>query len=211
MGLEIIERMARFEGDKVDPEFRGKVEALAETDVKKCYQCAKCTAGCPMNEYFDYGPHQLIRLINLGLKDRALSSKAIWFCVSCMTCTTRCPMEIKIDECIDVMREMAVAEGKVGEAAVTTFHRYFLDTVKKYGRVYEMGMLMRYRTKRMQFFGDMDLGAMLMAKGRMGVIPHSVKAREEIREMFEKLAPELEHIEAKVEGHSEAEAKEEED
>ncbi len=46
MGLEIIERMARFEGDQGDQEFRGKVEALAETDVKKCYQCAKCTAGC---------------------------------------------------------------------------------------------------------------------------------------------------------------------
>ncbi len=38
--------------------------------------------GLPMNEYFDYGPHQLIRLINLGMKDRALSSKAIWFCVA---------------------------------------------------------------------------------------------------------------------------------
>jgi len=206
MGFELIERVARFEGDEVDPTFRDQVEKLADTDVKKCYQCAKCTAGCPMNEYMDYGPHQIIRLGYLGLKERLLSSNAIWYCVSCMTCTTRCPMEIKIDEIIDVLRELSVKEGKASSDAVTAFHRFFLDTVRKYGRVYEMGMLMRYRMKRMQFFNDIDLGAVLTVKGRMGLLPHSVKAREEVREMFEKLAPKLEQVEPQAEPLEESEA-----
>ena len=60
--------------------FIEKVEALSKQDLLACYQCGKCSAGCPMAKYMDILPHQIIRFAQLGLKDELLASEAIWMC-----------------------------------------------------------------------------------------------------------------------------------
>ena len=42
------------------------VEKLAHTQVNDCYQCGKCTAGCPRGDVMDIGPTRLIRLVQTG-------------------------------------------------------------------------------------------------------------------------------------------------
>ncbi len=42
--------------------FVDKVESLAGQDLLACYQCGKCSAGCPMASYMDILPNQMIRL-----------------------------------------------------------------------------------------------------------------------------------------------------
>ena len=81
--------------------FIEKVESLSNQDLLACYQCGKCSAGCPMAKYMDILPHQIIRFAQLGLKDELLASEAIWMCVSCLTCNTRCPKGVHIAEVIE--------------------------------------------------------------------------------------------------------------
>ena len=86
-----------------DP-FVRKVEELSGQNLMACYQCGKCSAGCPAIAQMDILPNQIIRLAQLGMKNELLASKAIWLCASCMTCNTRCPKGINIAEVIEAVR-----------------------------------------------------------------------------------------------------------
>ncbi len=86
--------------------FINKVEALSQQELLACYQCGKCSAGCPMAKYMDILPHQIVRFAQLGLKEELLASEAIWMCVSCLTCNTRCPKGVRIAEVIEAVRQV---------------------------------------------------------------------------------------------------------
>jgi len=86
--------------------FIEKVEALSKQELLACYQCGKCSAGCPMAKYMDVLPHQIVRFAQLGLKDELMKCEAIWMCVSCLTCNTRCPKGVRIAEVIEAVRQV---------------------------------------------------------------------------------------------------------
>ncbi|MBU1474665.1 MAG: 4Fe-4S dicluster domain-containing protein, partial [Acidobacteria bacterium] len=77
-----------------------------------CYQCGKCSAGCPAVSNMDILPNQIIRYAQLGFKDELLESKSIWACASCMTCNVRCPKGINIAEVIEVLRQLLLRKRK---------------------------------------------------------------------------------------------------
>ncbi len=83
--------------------------AFAATSVENCYQCGKCTAGCPAADAMDFMPNQVLRLVQADEIDRVMRSRAIWLCVSCLTCTTRCPQSVDCAFDMDELTE-AVAE-----------------------------------------------------------------------------------------------------
>jgi heterodisulfide reductase subunit C len=86
--------------------FTATIESLSGQDLLACYQCGKCSAGCPMAKYMDILPNQIIRFAQLGHEDALLTSNAIWMCVSCLTCNTRCPKGVKIAEVIEAVRRV---------------------------------------------------------------------------------------------------------
>jgi heterodisulfide reductase subunit C2 len=92
--------------------FVEKIESLSGQNLLACYQCGKCSAGCPMAKYMDILPNQMIRYAQLGLKDELLNSNAIWMCVSCFTCNTRCPKGVKIAEVIEAIRQVQLRARK---------------------------------------------------------------------------------------------------
>src|SRR5512134_3630405 len=92
-----------------------EIDTNGVVDVSACYQCGKCSAGCPMAASMDILPNQLVRLVQLDRIDRALRSEAIWKCVSCVTCSTRCPQAVDCAGVIDHLRQMAVARGIVSD------------------------------------------------------------------------------------------------
>lgn len=92
--------------------FVKKVEELSGQDLLACYQCGKCSAGCPAVSKMDILPNQIIRLAQLGLKDELFKSKSIWVCASCMTCNTRCPKGINIAEVIEAVRQILLRKRK---------------------------------------------------------------------------------------------------
>jgi len=93
-----------FGVNKANRAFIKKVEKLSGQDILACYQCGRCSAGCPMAPYMDILPNQIIRLVQLGVRDRLLNSGAIWSCVSCLTCNSRCPKGVNIAEVIEALR-----------------------------------------------------------------------------------------------------------
>ena len=86
--------------------FVEKVQEISGQNLLDCYQCGKCSAGCPAVSQMDILPNQIIRLAQLGLKEKLLESRAIWICESCMTCNTRCPKGIDIAEVIEAVRQI---------------------------------------------------------------------------------------------------------
>lgn len=91
---------------KIKDQFVVKVEELSGQNLLACYQCGKCSAGCPAVSQMDILPNQIIRFSQLGLKDELLHSKSIWICASCMTCNVRCPKGIKIAEVMEAIRQI---------------------------------------------------------------------------------------------------------
>jgi heterodisulfide reductase subunit C len=95
---------------KIRDPFVEKVEELSGQNLLVCYQCGKCSAGCPAVHEMDILPNQIIRFAQMGLKEDLLASKAIWVCASCMTCNVRCPKGINIAEVIEALRQILLRQ-----------------------------------------------------------------------------------------------------
>ncbi|MFH1625426.1 MAG: 4Fe-4S dicluster domain-containing protein [Pseudomonadota bacterium] len=165
--------------------FEPLVSELGNTDVLVCYQCKKCSAGCPMSPDMDILPHQVIRMVQFGMKERLLKSKTIWLCASCETCTTRCPNDVDLAKVMDVLRQMAVGSGMtLGDQYVPSFHAAFLSSIQKRGRIHELEMIARYRLKNREFKKDLKLGLLMFLKGKLKLFSSKVRGKKEIKDMF---------------------------
>ena len=165
--------------------FLREVERRSGTQVSACYQCHKCSTGCPVGQEMDILSSQIMRLIHLGAEDEALRSKAIWLCAACETCATRCPNDIEIAVLMDVLRELALRKGvKPAEPNIPLFHQCFLGSIEHWGRAYEVGLIAGYKLRSRDFTGDMKLGVKMFSKGKLNLMPHSIKGKAEIKKIF---------------------------
>jgi heterodisulfide reductase subunit C len=177
-----------------DLTFRDAVRERSGENVHSCFYCQKCTIGCPTAFVMDHKPAQLLRLIQLGQAEKVLACSAIWMCVSCETCGTRCPNHIRLAPVMDTLRQMAMEEGYAPDPAVFALHQSFLDSIKLWGRVHELSMLMEYKTRcllvqpSLFFHGlaqDMKMGADLALKGKLSFIPERVKRLAEVKKLYD--------------------------
>ena len=97
---------------KIQSPFVAKVAEMSGQNLLACYQCGKCSAGCPVVSQMDILPNQIVRFAQLGLEEDLLASKAIWVCASCMTCNVRCPKGINIAEVIEALRQIMLRARK---------------------------------------------------------------------------------------------------
>ncbi|MCL2337126.1 MAG: 4Fe-4S dicluster domain-containing protein [Firmicutes bacterium] len=165
-------------------DFYREIREKSGQPIELCYQCQKCAAGCIANEYADYYPNEIIRLVQLGQKEKVLQCKSIWICSSCETCGARCPNGINTRAINDALKEKAIAENLVKDNKVYLFHRQFLNSVLLNGRVHEPTMLALYKLKSKDLWSDLDFGLKLFTKGKMPLLPHRVKNRRAIKEIF---------------------------
>jgi heterodisulfide reductase subunit C len=98
-----------------DPHFKYELSKMHGGEkLKQCFQCGTCTSDCPIARFSDsYRPRTLIRMAQLGLKDRVLSSDTLWLCASCFTCNDRCPQNVEVAGVIRILRNAAVQRGVV--------------------------------------------------------------------------------------------------
>ncbi|HTU01480.1 MAG TPA: 4Fe-4S dicluster domain-containing protein, partial [Candidatus Sulfotelmatobacter sp.] len=82
-------------------------------DVRACYQCGKCTAGCPLSASMDLMPNQVLRLLQLGEHEQVLQSSTIWQCASCLTCASRCPKEVDPARVMEALRTVLLRQGRI--------------------------------------------------------------------------------------------------
>jgi heterodisulfide reductase subunit C len=97
--------------EDVQSDFIKEVEELSGQKVLKCYQCGKCSSGCPMAEAMDLSPNQIIRLLQLGQEEELLNCKSIWICASCFTCEARCPKGVDLSKLMEALRILLLRKG----------------------------------------------------------------------------------------------------
>jgi len=100
---------------ELDPHFKYAVaQRPGGENLKTCFSCGVCTAGCPISEIDErYNPRKIIRMVILGMRKEVLSSDFIWLCSLCYTCYAHCPQNVKFTDVMGVLRDMAVEEGYV--------------------------------------------------------------------------------------------------
>ncbi|MCL5958091.1 MAG: 4Fe-4S dicluster domain-containing protein [Chloroflexi bacterium] len=170
-------------------EFRVSVEKESGQPVLRCFQCGKCTSGCPVSYAMDLTPRQVMRAVQLGLKEEALKSQAIRLCVSCHTCTVRCPVEIEIPAVMEALLHLSATEGvRPAEKNVALFQRLFLSLLEQNGRAYEFGLGMGYNLIRHDFFANAGLVPAMLSRGKLSLLPPSTREAKEIKAIFAKVS-----------------------
>jgi heterodisulfide reductase subunit C2 len=166
------------------------VEEKTGVLVSHCYQCGKCSAGCPVATEMDYSPSLILRMLqtnNSLLSEKVLRSYSIWLCLSCETCFCRCPMDIEIPLVMDYLRQESVARKMVNPKArkIVAAHKAFLSSIQHTGRLYEVGMLAEFKIKTLDF-SDISLAPFMFMKGKLHLLPKRVKDLKSIRKIFSK-------------------------
>jgi len=165
--------------------FLTTVSTLSRERIITCYQCGKCTAGCPMAEDMDLMPNQVMRYIQLNLKEALFQRKAFWLCVSCEACTTRCPKGIDIARVMDTLRIMALVEGyKPADRLVAVFNRLFLDQVRKHGRLNELPLAGLFNVASFRPLKDALLVPALYKRGKLSLETQKVRDINPIEKIF---------------------------
>ena len=139
----------------------------------KCYQCKKCSTGCPVAQFADVHPAQIMRAVQLGDEAMTVDSRFIWLCTGCQTCTTRCPQNIDIATIMDELRMIAREDGRVRKDM--PFAR-ILDlnykSFKRWGRLYEVELISLDLLKRPKAALDYtSLGPKMLLKGKISLLP----------------------------------------
>jgi heterodisulfide reductase subunit C len=105
----------RIKASEIDPKFKYEITKMHGGEkLMRCFQCGTCTSDCPVARFSEtYRPRQIIRMTQLGLRDRVLDSDTLWLCASCFTCTDRCPQDVEVASVIRVLRNLAAERGHV--------------------------------------------------------------------------------------------------
>jgi heterodisulfide reductase subunit C len=198
----------------MDEHFVEKIEAMSGQKITSCYQCGKCSAGCPVCKDMDIAPNQVIRLLQLGIKKEVAESQTIWLCASCQTCSIRCPQMIDLAKVMDALRiylqrEALSAPNDWWESAkktlkrikesliyifqmdihsnLTSFNYIFLESIRYYGRVFEPGLIYNYNINSGYLFSNFLKAPLMLIKSKIKFIPSEVKRIEKVQKIFERV------------------------
>lgn len=172
--------------------------------VRWCMQCGMCSASCPNVSEMDYSPRKLIALIRAGRRYDVLTSNTMWICASCYLCTARCPKDVKITDLMHSLERLASQHGlPTGKVSTPVMYRAFVESIRNNGRVFEMGMMVRFylatlptwsymwavitrKANPFEVIGMLPLMLKFLLHGRLSIRPRKIKGIEQIRAMLEK-------------------------
>jgi heterodisulfide reductase subunit C len=186
--LRVKNKKITLSAETLGEDFIRKVDALSGTAVKRCFQCGKCSAGCPMGSFMEIIPNRIIRMLQMGQWKRVLESRAIWRCASCETCSTRCPNEVHLASIMDALRKLSL-DSKLPskETRVQLANKLFLQNIRTYGRQYEMRLAAEFNFKSGQYFKDLALGPKMFSKGKLKIMHKTNKNISEIEKIFSRI------------------------
>lgn len=162
-----------------------EVRERTGVNVARCYQCGKCSAGCPMAAEMTVRTHQIMHLVQRDQRDRLDETESIWLCLTCETCSARCPNGADPARVIDSLREIA-HERDPGRAPrnIGAFTRSFLDQVYASGRMSEVGLAAQYNIRSGRLLQDAGSMPSLFRRGKLNVKPSGIRNPDEVRRIF---------------------------
>lgn len=161
-----------------------KIAAHSHVKLHECYQCGKCSAGCPMAHAMDLMPREIVHYMQLGMMDDILKSKTIWLCASCHTCSQRCPHSIDIPALIENARIEAKKKGLIAVKEVDRFTDIFLENVKIFGKNQEVVLEGAYNVSTGHFMQDMINVPHMLTHKLIGPQIHVVRDRRHVRDIM---------------------------
>lgn len=171
-------------------DFIGEVCSIPGGDaIRSCIQCGMCTGSCPTASRWDYPPRQAIAMVRAGLRNELLSSNSMWFCASCYICTVRCPRDIKPTDIMHALEIIAIRDGlSTRRSRTPVMYKCFVDSAKSNGRVYELGMMLKFflRTNPFAALKMAPVGLGLFLHKRLPLKPSRIKGRGELKAILDK-------------------------
>jgi heterodisulfide reductase subunit C len=157
--------------------------------LNRCIQCGTCTASCPVSYAMDLTPRQVIGMCRAGAIEELLESRTIWICASCYQCTMRCPADIQITELLYAFKRLAIERGIFPDKfPVHVFAETFTEMIRRYGRNYEAGLLVRYflRTRPTGMLKQRKAGIALWRRKRLKARPDTIAGIEDLRRIIDR-------------------------
>ncbi len=157
--------------------------------LNRCIQCGTCSGSCPVSYAMDYSPRQVIAMFRAGDVETLLRSRTIWICASCYQCTARCPAGIQVTDLLYALKRIAIDKQILpSNFPVYALSETFADMVRRYGRNFETGLLLRFylKTEPTRLLGKAGDGLALMRRGRMPLKPSRIRGIEGLRRIIAK-------------------------
>ena len=132
---------------EIKPDSSFKFEIVGTSEGKTalwCVQCGMCSSNCPYSDTWEIKPHQVISMIQLGMRDKVLNSKSIWICATCYMCAERCPQGVEIANVMFALKNIATKEKGIPEG-----YRLFSQQVYNTGHGAEITTLRERERARM--------------------------------------------------------------
>jgi heterodisulfide reductase subunit B len=173
------------QGLRINSDLAQLIQKELGQNVYLCYQCVKCTSGCPVGKYFDWQPNQIMRAVQLGQEDIALKAQTPWLCASCQACTTRCPQDLDIAAIMDFLTREALDRGidpPIQE--VDNMNKAFLREVRLWGRSYELGLMAELKLRNFRthpLTEDLDMGIKMIARNKFPFFPTFVRPPRNVK------------------------------
>ena len=89
-----------------------KLQRISGEDLKRCYQCGKCSAGCPVSFAMEVPPTQVMRYLQLGMVEEVRKANSMWICVGCLQCASRCPQGVSVAAVLEGLRQLNLRSGE---------------------------------------------------------------------------------------------------
>lgn len=166
----------------------GRIKEMSGVDIRPCLQCKRCSNGCPVAQNSGYSPSEIIRGLQLGMRDDLLDSDMIWMCVSCAACYGRCPMNIDMPSVIDALRVIAEEKNRRRpEGNMPFMNRVLLGTIRTFGRTYDLGAMALYKMRTSSYLRDTGKFPMILAKRKIALLPPKGADKKTVKRIFKNL------------------------
>jgi len=88
-------------------------------------------------------------------------------------------MEVDLPKIMDVLRAESLRRGLVHPRAkdIVAFHKSFLDTIRRFGRLWEVGLVAGYKLRTRHLLQDVALAPAMLKRGKLPLLPHALLRR----------------------------------
>ena len=133
----------------------------------------------------DLTPRQVMLALQMGLEEEAVGCRAIWYCAACYMCTVRCPRGIPVSEIMGALRTLSLQRGLAAQRD-RVFVKSFLGIIRRYGRMFEPELLLRYHllNNPLNLLKQVRLALAMLRRGKIEFLPHRLRTLEDVRRIY---------------------------